>query len=131
MIAGLFVALLALLAAYYVAVPLARGPRRDLPQRTSLAAEAARRKQNALTAIVDLERDLEAGKLGAEDFEVLRDEQEAHALSALKAIDSLAGVERADEDIEAEIAGVRARLACPACGATRSRRGPCPRCGAS
>lgn len=131
MIAWLFIALLGLLGALYVSTPLRKGPRRDLPGRKPFAVEAVRRKEEALAAIVDLERDLEAGKLNEADFATLRREQEGHALDALRAIDGMAGVEREDEEIEAEIAQARARLECTNCGATRTGSGGCPRCGAS
>jgi cytochrome c-type biogenesis protein CcmH/NrfG len=131
MIAALLVALLSVLALAWVLSPLRRGPRRDLPQHRSLLDDAIRAKNEALDAIVDLERDRDAGKLTDEDLEALSSEQAARALAALEEIDALQGSVRADDEIEAEIAAARDRLACPACGATRGGRGPCPRCGAS
>lgn len=128
MIAGILVALLACVALVYVVAPVRRGPRRDRPDPSLLAAEATSRKRAALTAILDLETERDIGKLSSADFEVLRAEYEAQALKALAELDALKDV-HGDDAIEAEIAEVRERLACPSCGAIRAGSGPCPRCG--
>jgi hypothetical protein len=125
------VALLALGGLVYVAAPLF-GRRAALdPRSSSAVAEATGRKRTALGAIVELESDRAVGKLSDEDFEELELRYEAEAVDALRALDALDAIDAtSDDDLEREIARIRARLECPSCGAPRSRGSTCPRCGA-
>ena len=131
MIPALFVAALSVLALFYVIAPLRRGPRRDVARRSSRLDEAYARKQEALTAIVDLERDHAAGKLERRDLDALTAEQEAKALAAMRDIDALEQNETSEDVIEEEIAAARRRLECPRCGSPREPGPPCPRCGSA
>lgn len=127
MMATLIVILIALAALAYVVVPLLRGPpSRPIAEAPYPSLEATRKKRAALGAIVDLEAERDMGKLTDADFDALRREYEAEALEALRLVDALGG--REDDELEREIAGVRARLECPACGAPR-QGSVCPRCG--
>jgi hypothetical protein len=128
--AGFLVAVLGCLALAYVTEPLRRGPRRDLPHGTSAAGQAQERMRAALAAILDLESERDMGKLRGEEFRSLRAEYEAEALAALKEIDLLEKSGLAQDELEAEIAAARARLACPRCAAPRLGQDACPRCGA-
>ncbi|HEX2051320.1 MAG TPA: hypothetical protein VHJ34_11925 [Actinomycetota bacterium] len=124
------VAVLALALAYYVAAPLRRGPRADVDRRSVLQDEAEQRKRTALGAIVDIEGERAVGKLSERDFEALRREYEAEALAALRELDALRSSPRDDDELEDEIAALRAEMACPACGGIRTPEGVCPRCSA-
>jgi hypothetical protein len=124
------VAALACAALAYVVLPL--GQRRG---QAEVAPSAEREldavKRTALAAIVDLEADRSVGKLSEEDFDVLRAQYEAEALRALTELDALRAEAGEPDDgaLEAEIAAVRTRLACPRCGGLRSIEGTCPQCG--
>ncbi len=120
------VALLACAALYYVISPLRR-PVRLQPPDPAVAIEA--RKRGALEAILDLEAEVDAGKLSASDFERLRSEYEAEAVGAIREL-GLVETAEADDPLEFEIATVRTRLTCPSCGAPRSDTGRCAACGA-
>ncbi|HVF54269.1 MAG TPA: cytochrome c-type biogenesis protein CcmH [Actinomycetota bacterium] len=99
-------------------------------------------KRRALEAIMELEDDLTTGKLSAADLEGLRVRYEAEALRALKRLESLripqniGGAEggpsgRAlDEQLEAEIAEIRATMVCETCGDVKRADGTCPTCSA-
>lgn len=130
MIAAILIALAAALALAYVAAPLRRGPRRDLPGTGLLAEEADAKKRAALGAIVDLEQERDAGKLSDTDFAALRAEYEAQALAALKELDVIQSSTGDGDAIEREIAAVRQKMACPSCGAARLPGESCPKCGA-
>lgn len=123
------VAAAALAALAYVASPLLRGPRVELrdPGRVE---EAEARKHSALSAIIDLEAERDAGKLTQEDFESLKATADAAALAALAEADLAANSELDDDELEREIAEMRERLACPECGALRSPGERCAACGA-
>ena len=141
MIAGIVIAALACAALAFVVAPLrTREEHREdaSPER----AELVDRKRAALTAIIDMEEERDAGKLSADDFAVLRDEYEHEAAAALVELDALraSGVS-AEDAIEAEIAAIRARLQqtaprgravepCPSCGTPRAPGRACERCGA-
>jgi hypothetical protein len=126
MIPAIVVIVAALAGLAYVAIPLRRGPRTFTGTGPDATQEAEERKSAALAGIVDLEQELEVGKLSRDDFEVLRAEYERDAIAALHDLDS--GPPE-DDALEREIAVARARLACPSCGAPRAADGPCPRCG--
>ena len=138
MIGAAVVAVLVVVALAYVLLPLLTpGPRRNEPTTPDPDLEARQRKHAALAAIVDLEREHAMGKLGDDDLEALRRSLEAEALEALRSIDRSRPIQPAgaaregdDDKLEREIAEMRARLRCPACGAPRSQEPPCPRCGA-
>ncbi|HEX2294984.1 MAG TPA: hypothetical protein VHN37_06705 [Actinomycetota bacterium] len=127
MILVVVVALLACAALAYVALPLGRrGPGEPAPSREG---ELDARKTTALSAIVDLENERLVGKLSDEDFDALRAQYEAEALQALVELDALrAEAPRDDETLEAEVAEMRRRLACPRCGSLRSPDGTCSQC---
>jgi hypothetical protein len=90
----------------YVAIPLTR-PRADRDRGQSLIAELAARKRVALVGIVDLEGEREVGKLNDEDFITLKSEYEADAMVAIAELDQL---NAPDDDLEREIADLKARL---------------------
>lgn len=129
MIAVIVVALLACAALAYVALPLGarRGRKEEVP---SAEGELDARKTTALSAIVDLENERLVGKLSDEDFDVLRAQYEAEALRALTELDALRARTESGEDasLEAEIAEMRRRLACPRCGRLRTTDGTCAQC---
>lgn len=131
MVAVIVIVLLVGFALAYVATPLRRpgAAATATPEEQGDAIEASAKKDAALSAIVDIETERRIGKLSAADFEELRREYEAAALEALKELDTIRLSERTDDALEAEIAAVRARLECPACGAPRSPGEQCPRCG--
>lgn len=125
----ILVGMAAVAALAYVVVPVARGARvqRGDPGRVE---EAEARKQAALGAIIDLEAERDAGKLSTEDFEALRAAAEAEALAALAEADLVANTDLDDDELEREIAEMRERLVCPACGSVRDPGQRCARCGA-
>lgn len=129
MLGVLVIAVLAAMALVYVASPLAGGTSREEPGSSALFEEADGRKRAALAAIIDIEDEKEVGKLSQVDFDVLRTEYEAEALTALAELDALSPGTYSDDDIEAEIAAMRAQLACPSCGALRQAGTVCERCG--
>lgn len=131
MIATVVVAALALLALAYVSAPLRR-PGTDEQQEDPRRAELVALKHAALTAILDLESEHDAGKLSEGDLVQLRHEHEVEALRTLSALDALEPDAGAADDLEREIAEVKKRLsaaACPHCGAGRGTGSTCPRCG--
>jgi hypothetical protein len=123
------VALLAVVALAYVAAPLRRGPRRSFPDTSEEVARIGERKAAALTAILDIEEERDVGKLSVRDFELLRDQYEREALTALHELDAIQASELGDEELEAEIAAARARMVCPSCGRPSPTGGRCSRCG--
>jgi hypothetical protein len=125
----ILVGLAAVAALTYVVVPIARGPRVQLRD-PGRAEEAEARKHSALSAIIDLEAERDAGKLSEQDFDTLRRSAEAEALAALAEADLVASTELNDDDLEREIAEMRQRLACPTCGALRAPGEGCARCDA-
>jgi len=124
----LIVVLLAIALAY-ISVPLLRGARKDVDATTVQMEEAGARKEAALGALVDIENERLIGKLSNTDFEQLREEYEVHALAALRELDALGAGETDDDQLEAEIAAMRARMACPECGALRTPGEACGKCG--
>lgn len=132
MILVVVVALLACGALAYVALPLGKRGRSE--KEPSAEGEVEARKTTALSAIVDLENERLVGKLSDEDFDVLRVQYESEALQALTELDALraesegADGETDDASLEAEIAEMRQRLACPRCGSLRSNDGTCAQC---
>lgn len=130
MISALVVAALASLALVYVSLPLRHGARREPAHVSSPADEAAARKRAALVGIIDLENERDVGKLSSEDFDKLRAEYEAEAVTALRELDALTDSTWDDDELELEIAKIREQLKCPTCGAPRTPGGACATCGA-
>lgn len=128
MTGALLVIVLAGIALALVLIPLRTGPRHARPDRDSLAVEAMDRKDAALTAILDLEAEQQIGKLSEPDFDALRDEYESQAVLALRELDALGG-RASDDELEAEIAELRAHMTCPNCGAARVPDRACRQCG--
>lgn len=126
MIGTVIVGVLAIVALAYVSRPLVDGPR-SLPdqERELVLQEVDARKRAALAAILDIEEEHAVGKLSDADLAALRSQYEAQALSALREMDELAG--RSDE-LEDEIARMRAEMTCSNCGALRTGS-KCSRCG--
>lgn len=128
MIPGLIVALLAVAALAYVT----GGLRRPGPIDDGVApSEPEMRKLAALTGILDLETERDAGKLTEADFAELRSTYEREALAALAELDATPDP-NIEDPLEREIAAMRARLSlqkCPHCGAHRPGT-TCTRCGA-
>lgn len=126
-IAIVVVAALAILL--WVVTPMLRGAL--VAHRSPAPSAAADRKATALTAIVDLEEERALGKLAAPDFETLRANYEAEALTALRELTTFAATPQpSDDELEAEIAEIRAALACPRCGQALSAARTCSQCGA-
>lgn len=118
MIPTLVVAIVAVAFAAWVLAPLKSGRRIAPTDTTARLDDALARKRRALEAIIDLERERDAGKLSATDLDDLKRDHEKDALEALREIELL---QQADADaLEDEIAAVRERLACPVCGAPRA-----------
>jgi hypothetical protein len=129
MMAGIAVALLVVALLYYVTQPLRTRSVDGPDARASLRDELAARKRAALVGILDIESEREAGKLSDEDFGILRREYEAEAIGALRGLE--ADLPAADDELEAEIAALRAELICSECGAPKRRAARCARCGAA
>lgn len=102
-----FVVVIALLGAAFVALPLRH--RAPISPAGGALDELNERRRSALEALVDLENENAVGKLSDEDLAELRPRYEAEALAVLDelaALDAGAG----DDAVEAEIASMRARL---------------------
>jgi hypothetical protein len=123
------VGLAALAILCWVVVPMLRGAR--IASRSPAPPAAADRKSIALSAIMDLEEERSLGKLAAPDFEILRANYEAEALAALRELTTVAATppQPSDEELEAEIAEMRAALACPRCGGPLGATRTCTQCG--
>lgn len=119
-----------------VALVYAARPLRDRAESSTdfleaLVEDAKARKRQALDAIVELESEVEVGKLSESDLAVLRDRYEAEAVAALRELDRLEAAGETDDayDVEQEIARLRVSLTCAHCGGVRSTSGTCTRCG--
>ena len=126
------VAVVAVLLLLFVLGPLRSSSQVVPSQATLRRAELAGRKRAALEAILDMEGERDAGKLSPEDYEVLRREYELEAITALRELDRVSeepGIAPGDDELEAEIAALRAEFTCPACGASRPPGRVCKRCG--
>jgi hypothetical protein len=121
-------ALLAMALAYALA-PVVRGARSEVEMTSVAVEEATARKHAALGALVDVENERAIGKLSGADFVALRDEYERQALDALRELDVLGAQSLEDDELEAEIAEMRARMTCPHCGALRTPGEACTKCG--
>ena len=155
MIGAIVVAALACAALAFVAAPL-RARDDVVGDESPEKAELLDRKRAALTAILDMEDERDAGKLSPGDFAALRSEYEADAADALMGLDALReSSATGDDELEAEIAAIRARLQenrgsprrdakasgapqgrgraskpCPSCGSPRAPGRACEQCGA-
>ena len=103
---AILIVAIALIALAYALRPLVATPR-TLPD--TQVADAEVRKRRALEALLDLEADLAAGKLAAEDYEVFKETYERDALAALRELD-VAAQTSGEDALEAEIAAARASL---------------------
>src|ERR671910_2282087 len=106
-------------AGIYISIPLVRGARPEADSVSIRLEEAGARKEAALGALVDIENERLIGKLSTTDFELLREEYEVEALAALKELDAIEEGDADNDELEAEIAAMRARMACPECGGLR------------
>jgi hypothetical protein len=107
-VSWLIVGAVAVAGLLYVVAPLTRRTTDpDRPAR-SLSEELSARKRAALLGIVDLEDERAVGKLNDEDFSALRSEYEAEAMVAIAELDQL---EAPENELEREIAELKARLA--------------------
>jgi len=130
MIAAITIAVAALAALVWVLQPL-RTPGTSVSGWPLSTEEAEARKRAALEAILDMEGELATGKLTEEDFAILRAQYASEAIQALKELDGSSRADAvADDVIEQEIARIRAGMACPHCGASKTG-GTCERCHAS
>ena len=125
----LLVLFLITVSAAYISMPLLRGARNETDSVAIRLEEAGTRKQAALGALVDIENERLIGKLSPTDFDLLRDEYEAEALAALKELDAIEQGDAIDDELEAEIAAIRARMECPECGGLRVPGEACSKCG--
>jgi hypothetical protein len=123
-IAELVVAILAGVGVAYIVAPLRRA---TIPgsETDGLTEEALARRNNALDALIDIDEERTAGKLSAGDHDELKAEYE---VEVVRALDDLEALDSSDEELEAEIAAMRDRLACPQCGTLKPPGKPCPRC---
>jgi rubrerythrin len=123
-IAELLVALLGGVGVAYIVAPLRRA---TIPysETDRFTEEALARKNNALDALIDIDEERAAGKLSAGDHDALKAELE---VEVVRALDNLEALGSSDEELEAEIAAMRDRLACPQCGTLKPPGKPCPRC---
>ena len=120
------VVLAAALALVYVVEPLRRSRGRAVPVAEPSPLEEE--KAAALAAILDLEEELEAGKLSREEYETLREDYERRAIDVIERLDRRGTDAPADDLLEEEIARARNRL-CPACGRRPGVVPGCSTCG--
>jgi cytochrome c-type biogenesis protein CcmI len=125
-IGALVIIVLAVMAIAWIAVPLLGGRRQETAAPSLEIQEAEARKNAALTALVDIEEELELGKLSAADFDELRAEYERDALRALNELDAPSR----EDSLEQEIAAMRRQMLCPNCGALRVPGESCTKCNA-
>jgi hypothetical protein len=128
MTALVLVLTLGLLGALYVWAPSSGRERPNAPPASLDLLGAESRKHEALGALLDIEEERALGKLTPEDFRALRDEYENEALEAIEELDERRVTAEADDDLEREVAAMRARLACPRCGRLQATEGRCLAC---
>jgi len=122
------IVVLALVGLAYVVAPVGR--QRKTVTEVPSESEAEEQKRVALTGILDLEEERDAGKLSDGEFKELRQRYERDALAALDELENTAP-ERIDDRLEREIAAAREKLRCDTCGAPRGSAPRCPSCGSS
>lgn len=115
------VALVVAAVLLFIMQPVVKGLHASLEREDDELTETEARKRVALLALRDVEYDFLAGKLDEEDYRLLKSQLTAEALAALEADEAArGGAGSADEDLEAEIARVRAGLrsgmVCTECG---------------
>ncbi len=129
--------LLAAAVVLFLLQPLVSGRRASLHRELDEPTEAESRRRVTLLALRDVEYDYATGKLGDEDYQSLRRELAAEALTALAAVEAESNEGGdATPGLEEDIARLRGGLAsgstCAMCGsgnATESRF--CAYCGAA
>ena len=119
----------------FILQPIVKGLHASLDRDEDELTDTEARKRVALLALRDVEYDYLAGKLDEEDYRALKSELTAEALAALEADEAArdGSDATAEEDLEAEIAQIRAGLyACATCGfANESGSRFCSSCGTS
>lgn len=130
MTAAIIVGALAIAAVVYIVTPIGRS--RRAVDEAVFETPAEERKRVALTGILDLEEELDAGKLSEPEFVDLRARYEHDAVEALKELDTVESGPHLGDRLEEEIAAARAKLRCGTCGAPRGIDAlRCPSCGSS
>mgnify|MGYP006412089743 FL=1 len=122
----------------FILQPIVKGLHASLDRDEDELTDTEARKRVALLALRDVEYDYLAGKLDEEDYRALKSELTAEALAALEADEAArdGSDATAEEDLEAEIAQIRAGLnsgdACVTCGfASEPGSRFCSSCGTS
>ena len=105
MIAIAIICVAAAFGLFYATRPLFKPP---IPHPDGSENDAQVRKMRALEAILDLEAEMAAGKLAADDFAAFKEMHEQDALTAMRELDVAARA--GEDDLEAEIAAARAEL---------------------
>jgi cytochrome c-type biogenesis protein CcmI len=127
------------ISVFLIMEPIVRGKAAPLSSAEDEPSEAQFKKRVSLLQLRDAEYEYAMGKLGEEDYQKLRKEISAEALSAIRETEAEVKGEaraftRASADIEAEIAQVRARLRdgifCSDCGTPNPKDSRfCSECG--
>lgn len=100
----------------FIVQPVVKGLHASLEREDDELTDTEARKRVALLALRDVEYDFLAGKLDEEDYRALKSELTAEALAALEADEAAraeggsTAVAAGTEDLEAEIARIRAHL---------------------
>ena len=104
---------LALLA--YVIAPLRSTGDKRIPEKDGAREDAEADKRVALVSLLELEQDRDSGKLTESDYDSLKKDYEGEALAALRRLDDVddAPAADADDDLDSEIARIKAQLKCP------------------
>lgn len=124
------IAMLTIAAVAYIVAPIGR-TRRSVEE-SDLESRAEEKKRVALTGILDLEEERDAGKLSEAEFADLRARYEREVIQALHEIDQGAEQGGFEDRLEREIAAARKRLRCATCGSPRgTETARCPSCGSS
>lgn len=111
MIEQVLVGLLVAAAAGWIVRPLL-GRRRHLagPPEDRRTADLLEEKQSVYRSILDLELDHEMGKMGEDDYHLLRRQSKSEALGIIRELEGEAAEESEQATLEEEIAAARARL---------------------
>lgn len=127
-------ALVTVAVVLFLLQPVTRGLHASLDRTEDELTETEARKRVALLALRDVEYDFLSGKLDEKDYRNLKGELTAEALAALEADEKARDGTASREELEAEIARVRADLrggpTCAECGFTNEPRSRfCSSCG--